>query len=337
MSSLTDILITNWQPDYQTTGSADTNSPKGTDSMAGNLDQELREIKSVARQESTNKAWERWLGLTSPASPSPNPPTFVSGTQFTLTNDWTSASTYYPAICQIGRRIRAFVSAGTIYGYITNLSFSGGLTTVTCIWDSGALDAGLTEVQFSPIMPSSNNLPIIQPLNILVGNPAFTLSNSAAQTTIWSTSIPARYLNSHGVVRCKWAGVLLNNTGSNQTVQVSGWYGGQMFFETDALTVGTATVQRAVWGEFELSNVGVGNGQFCSARVVISGVTNIYSSGVMGPSGAAVNNDELGWGFISVDSTLAQTLLLAFQFGAASANLNFKLYRLTLQTVNAFN
>ena len=65
-------------------------------------------------------------------------PTYVSGTQFTVTGNQTS--TY-----AVGRKVRAFVTAGTIYGQITASAFTS-LTTVTVAWNSGALDSGVSEV-----------------------------------------------------------------------------------------------------------------------------------------------------------------------------------------------
>lgn len=150
MSALSDTSITAWQDNY--TGS-DTNSPAGTDSMAGNLDDQLRNIKSVVRLESENKAWFRVLGLSS--MPSTSAPTYVSATSFTLPNDWTSLATV-----GLNQRIKASVTAGTVYGYITAMSFGGGVTTFTVVMDgSSALDSGLSEVQFSALTDANSALP----------------------------------------------------------------------------------------------------------------------------------------------------------------------------------
>jgi hypothetical protein len=84
--------------------------------------------------------------------------TYVSGTQFSVVTDKTT-------IYQVGRRIKAVVTAGTIYGTIT-ASSSGGtpvITTVTCLWDSGALDSGLSAVSLGVITPTNESLPIHVP------------------------------------------------------------------------------------------------------------------------------------------------------------------------------
>jgi hypothetical protein len=78
-------------------------------------------------------------------------PTFVSATQFTLPGDQTSTF-------QVNRRIKATVTAGTVYGYISASVF-GALTTVTVVLDSGTLDSGLSAVQLGLITATNTSIP----------------------------------------------------------------------------------------------------------------------------------------------------------------------------------
>lgn len=80
-------------------------------------------------------------------------PTYVSATQFTLPGDQTTAF-------HVNRRIKATVTAGTVYGYITASVF-GALTTVTVSLDSGNLDAGLSAIQLGLITANNTSLPQI--------------------------------------------------------------------------------------------------------------------------------------------------------------------------------
>lgn len=64
--------------------------------------------------------------------------TYSSATVFTTAGDHTS-------IFQVGRRIKATVSAGTVYGVIKTSAYTT-LTTVTVVLDSGSLDSGLSAV-----------------------------------------------------------------------------------------------------------------------------------------------------------------------------------------------
>ena len=154
--------FTSWQPDATT---ADSNNPIAASAFmnvgsANDLSGELRLFKSTFRQVKTDLEWNIWQGINAPYSPSPNAPVFVSATQFSLTGDWTSASVgFYPSIAIIGRRTRAHCTAGLIYGTITGATFGGGITTVTVVNDSGALDAGLSQVDFGSLTPGRGALP----------------------------------------------------------------------------------------------------------------------------------------------------------------------------------
>jgi hypothetical protein len=92
-------------------------------------------------------------------------PTYVNATQFTLPGDQTSAF-------QVNRRIKATVTAGTVYGYISASVF-GALTTVTVVLDSGTLDSGLSAVQYGLITPTNTSL---RALAAMIGDSAVTTS-----------------------------------------------------------------------------------------------------------------------------------------------------------------
>lgn len=81
--------------------------------------------------------------------------TYVSATQFTVPTDKTD-------IYQPGNRIKAIVTAGTIYGTITVSASSGApvITTVTCVWDSGALDSGFSDVYMSVLTIANPSIPV---------------------------------------------------------------------------------------------------------------------------------------------------------------------------------
>ena len=126
-------------------------------------------------------------------------PTYVSATQYTLAGNQTT-------IHSVGRRVRATVTAGTIYGTITASVF-GSLTTVTIAWDSGSLDSGLSEVDVGLMNPANSSFPTGLSLS------ANTLSVSgSAQTNMTVTSSGgsgyARFVSSGG---SKYLGVIGNN------------------------------------------------------------------------------------------------------------------------------
>ena len=88
-------------------------------------------------------------------------PTYISGTQFSVAGNQTGIYT-------VGRRVRAFVTAGTIYGTISSSSFAS-VTTVGVTWDSGALDSGVSEVDVGILNPSFSSS---------TSFPSITLTNS---------------------------------------------------------------------------------------------------------------------------------------------------------------
>lgn len=170
-----------WHPvsatDFMNTGSANE--------LAGFM----RIIETWLRQIKSSEQWDRWLGITPPNSPSASAPTFISTTQFSLPGDWTSASVgFYPPIMVVNRRIQATVTAGTVYGYISAASFGGGITTVTVVLDSGALDSGLSEVMVGSLVPGpTGNTGVPQNIINAIANPVYI--GTAAGTNAYTTTL----------------------------------------------------------------------------------------------------------------------------------------------------
>lgn len=91
-------------------------------------------------------------------------PTYIGVTQFSVVGDKTLVYT-------IGRRIKAVVTAGTIYGTITNVAAAGApiVTTVTVLWDlSYALDGGLSSVSTGIISPIASGSPYQVPIGVVL-------------------------------------------------------------------------------------------------------------------------------------------------------------------------
>jgi hypothetical protein len=93
---------------------------------------------------------------------------------------------------QVNRRIKATVTAGTVYGYISASAY-GALTTVTVVLDSGVLDSGLTKVELGLITYNNTSLFLMQSANIAdlaVTEPKLALKvfNSLTEVTFDSLS-----------------------------------------------------------------------------------------------------------------------------------------------------
>jgi hypothetical protein len=100
---------------------------------------------SISAINDTSLTFDQWI-----AGPTP---TYTSVTTFTLVGDQTSTF-------QVGRRIKASVTAGTVYGRISASAF-GAVTTVTVVLDSGTLDSGLSAVWYGLLSASNPSIPTI--------------------------------------------------------------------------------------------------------------------------------------------------------------------------------
>ena len=104
-------------------------------------------------------------------------PTYVSGTSLTLVGDQTAAYS-------VGRRVKATVTAGTVYGVIATSVYTT-LTTLTVTMDSGALDSGLSVVSLSILTPANVSIPQnIKLTNSITGNADGTASNLSGTPTV---------------------------------------------------------------------------------------------------------------------------------------------------------
>lgn len=143
--AVTDTNIYDWINAYASgdAGPPATNSPIGTDVIGTDLDDQFRNLKSVVRQESINKAWERYRGLYGTLA-------YVSGTQFTVTKTGVDQTDIFA----VGRRVRATIVGSVLTGTITVSTYLADVTTVTVAWDTGTIDATLSEVELGLFLPT---------------------------------------------------------------------------------------------------------------------------------------------------------------------------------------
>jgi hypothetical protein len=108
-------------------------------------------------------------------------PSYISANSFSFSGDTTV--TYH-----VGRRIKALVSSGYIYGTITNSAFSTGTTTVTVLTDTGILDSGLSRVDLGILTYNNHSVPnvyapVIFGKNLII-NPAFSINQRSVTGTV---------------------------------------------------------------------------------------------------------------------------------------------------------
>lgn len=103
-------------------------------------------------------------------------PTFVDANTFTLVGD--QSSTFH-----VNRRIKATVTAGTVYGYISAVAYTT-LTTVDVVLDSGALDSGLSAVSYALLSGTNQSYPG----NLATTDTAQTISGAKTMTGLLTMS-----------------------------------------------------------------------------------------------------------------------------------------------------
>lgn len=162
--------------DYSTTAANNNASPPNgfPEGMApASLNDSARQVMADIRSWYENPVWIDF-GHTA---------TYVTGTTFTIASNVTST---YVA----NRRIRAIgTTPFTIYGTITGSSYSAPNTTVTVVWDSGSLNATLSQVALNMLTGSDNPFK-----GELISEAGGTLSgalNTADYVTVASATNPA--------------------------------------------------------------------------------------------------------------------------------------------------
>jgi hypothetical protein len=126
-------------------------------------------------------------------------PTYVSATQFTVAGNQTG-------IYSVGRRVKATVTAGTVYGTISASVF-GSLTTVTATWDSGSLDSGVSEVDVGIMNPLHLSLPALTSLSLS----SLAVSGSSQIPVTVTSSGGSTYQKFSSSSGAKHIGVIGNN------------------------------------------------------------------------------------------------------------------------------
>lgn len=121
-------------------------------------------VSSINASQGTVTNYSEWVAQTVSAL------TYIGATQFSISGDLRGTFS-------ISRRIQATITAGIIYGTISNSTYASGITTVTVTWDSTTLDAGLSAVALGIL---SSQTPFSYPPNIKFGVVALTDAASIA-------------------------------------------------------------------------------------------------------------------------------------------------------------
>ena len=219
---------------------------------------------------------------------------FSNGTTFTVPGDVTD--TY-----QTNRRVRATIGSGNIYGRIDSSTFALGVTTVVVTWDSGALDATLTAVDYALLAGANQSVPV--PVNQIIRT-SLVVGSSGNQSTVTgglvtqtSTSGGDVYVLTSSAAGAEvaarvtvtdatsGAGLKLGNSALNKQASVRARSDGGLTFYTNqtsggGTTSGTQGADLDAAGAFNAVRVSEGTSRVFSRNAASSGQGCFTSSGV---------------------------------------------------------
>lgn len=143
--------------------------------------------------------------------------------------------------------------------------------------------------------------------------------NDATEQTIFSATITGGSMTSTGMVKCRIAAQILNNSGATKTVTIKVKYGATTLYGDVTAAFGTGTAVRAFWMEFILANQNSTSAQIVNGLIVF-GYLEQAATGI-----GDLTTDEIGAltpfnGTATEDSTGDKTLAVTIQFSAAHAN-----------------
>lgn len=148
--------------------------------------------------------------------------------------------------------------------------------------------------------------------------------STAAETTVYSFSVPANTLSTNKMLRLTLVGDLLNNTGAGAGFTLRVKYGSTTI-GTCAVTTWNSSVNRLPWdGLTVLAANNATNAQRSTTKLHGDTTSNALADGV--GNAAAADYRYSGHNGIAEDSTLAKTLAVTIQPTANSASLSIKLF-----------
>lgn len=152
-----------------------------------------------------------------------------------------------------------------------------------------------------PVGNPAVNLPVI----LKVDNTEATFTNSAAENTLWTYSLPGGILGANDAIRFSDEISILNNSGGNQTYTLRWKYGGTTLLSVPILCVANASTFGTILHVL-MKNAGATNSQKATGSAVA-------------PNAQAGSTSAASYGTSAIDSTTAQSIVLTVQSSAATA------------------
>lgn len=168
---------------------------------------------------------------------------------------------------------------------------------------------------------------------------ATTINNTAAETTIYSYTIPAGTVDADGELRLTLLSEFLNNTGSNRGLTIKVKLGGTTVIEytTGTTAFSTGSIRNLAPMTVWLSAKGATNSQIVSLRWEITSNSGTFGTLTTGVGRTMTTNDSLLFvnsGTLSQDMTTSKVLEVSITLSTNSTSLEWKAYAGTLELLN---
>lgn len=159
------------------------------------------------------------------------------------------------------------------------------------------------------------------------GSTTAAITNSAAETSVFSGTIPANTLGTNGAVRIIMHGQMLQDVGTAQGYTLRIKYGGTtMYSSSTGNLFGTSSTRRAYRMEFILASDGTTSSQRVFGAANNFAPANTPTAGYTALTGTPEFSYEVG-GTAAADSTVSQTFEITIQLTVANTNFNWFMLR----------
>jgi hypothetical protein len=137
-----------------------------------------------------------------------------------------------------------------------------------------------------------------------------TVTNTAAETSVYSFSVPGNLLSTNRSIRVVMHGTYLNNSAATRTIRLRLKYGATTVCDKTSATNAASATTADFWAEFVLSNTGTTNSQEAVMNLAID------------RAGAYIS-PIIDTGVATEDSTAAKTLDITVTHSTNNASLTF--------------
>lgn len=143
--------------------------------------------------------------------------------------------------------------------------------------------------------------------------------NTTTETTVYSFTVPGNMLGTNKCIRLTLIGDLLNNSGSDDRLEVRVKYGSTTVSTFDSYNVPTNATRKLQYLQSEIYSANAASSQIALSRHIHYN----NSAGVAGENLSAVSDDFAYHNSVSEDSTADKTLSVTVKHSIASANASF--------------